>query len=137
MKIKLITTLTSLLLVNNSLIFNLNLHYCNDQLVAVQTVFEGHQGCGMESEDIDSADAEHFLTLDCCQDVSLHAATSPSVFELLKCNTDNRLLDFLTSPLPLSCTYLAEKVLLKLPLIRPPIRITKLYLLFEQWTLYG
>lgn len=51
--------------------YSFNLHYCGGYLIAIESVFKAHKGCGMEDITTIFSSQEALLHTDCCEVVLL------------------------------------------------------------------
>ena len=134
MNAKFISLFLSLLFVSSPLSYGLNLHYCADRLVTVESIFESHHGCGMETEAIFTAQTQ--FNSNCCADVFLGTtkfADYTTKSELvMQAEVSIHTTSFYWDP-----SFVTYEQKPALATARPPDLVEKLFLVHQQWTLYG
>ena len=129
-----ISLLMCLLFINSPLSYSLTLHYCRDKLVSIDSIYDNHKGCGMESNPLGTGQVK--FTTDCCSDVFLGIAEyADHIVKTAQC------LGFVKQPLGVSnhwnifLTPFVESINRSI-LARPPNILHTIYLINQQWILY-
>lgn len=129
-----ISLLMCLLFINSPLSYSLTLHYCRDKLVSIDSIYDYHKGCGMESNPLGTGQVK--FTTDCCSDVFLGIAEyADHIVKTAQC------LGFVKQSLGVSnywnifLTPFVESINSS-TFARPPNILHAIYLIYQQWILY-
>ena len=125
-----------LLLMLSPMSYSFNLHYCGGHLIAIESVFKTHKGCGMEDITTIFSSQETLLQTDCCEDVLLN----PNGIEDFSVDIDSKITDSWVKvmiPTNQISKIPSSKSLAVVLLPRPPSLIYHRYMRFQQLLTYG
>lgn len=132
-----ISLLMSVLLFSSPLNYSFNLHYCGDRLVIIDSIFENHKGCGMESESILTPPCLQQFHSDCCTDVFLGTIKYPDHLKKTVQSVEHYHSGLAVSHfLEVLQNFNIDSIYLT-HLARPPTSAKKIYLTCQQWIFYG